>query len=91
MTEILVQKTGDETYWVKVDASTTTTHTVNLDNSYFEKLTGGRVTPETLIEKSFEYLLERESNSMIMRRFGLPVIQTYFPEFENDIGERLKS
>jgi hypothetical protein len=40
------------------------------------------VTPEELIERSFEFLLEREPNTSILRRFDLPVIQTYFPEYE---------
>jgi hypothetical protein len=48
-------------------------------------LTGSKVSPETLIEKSFEFLLERESNTMILARFDLPVIGDYFPEFEKNI------
>ena len=52
---------------------------------YYEKLAGGRVTAETLVEKSFEFLLEREPNTSILRRFDLPVIQSYFPEYEQTI------
>ena len=91
MANVIVQKTGDETFWVKVEATTTTTHTVNLKDAYCEKLTGGRVPPEILIEKSFLFLLERESNSVILSRFDLPEIEQYFPEYEKDIVERLKA
>jgi hypothetical protein len=51
-------------------------------------LTRGRISPETLIEKSFEFLLERESNTMILSRFDLPVIGDYFPEYEKNIIEK---
>lgn len=91
MANVIVQKTGDETYWVKVEATTTTTHTVNLKNAYCEKLTSGQVPPETLIERSFIFLLERESNSVILSRFNLSEIGLYFPEYEKDIVERLKA
>jgi hypothetical protein len=57
---------------------------------YLQKLTGGRVSAETLIEKSFEFLLERESNTSILRSFDLPVIQRYFPEYERTITTALR-
>ena len=34
-----------------------------------------------LIKKSFEFLLERESNESILREFNLETIETYFPEY----------
>jgi len=52
-------------------------------------LAGGKASTKTLIEKSFEFLLERESNTMILSRFDLPVIGHYFPEYEKTIVERL--
>ena len=51
-------------------------------------MTGDRISPETLIEHSFEFLLERESNTMILARFDLPVIGDYFPEYEKNIVQR---
>jgi len=74
---------------VVVEAATTTTHKVTLKPSYYEKLTGKRVTPEVLVEKSFEFLLARESNSSIMLSFDLPVIGQYFSEYERVIKEML--
>jgi len=88
MTDIDVTKRDDETFEVTVRGSTTTTHMVTLTKGYYDKLTGGAVPAETLIQKSFEFLLERESNTMILSRFDLPVIGHYFPEYEGDIANR---
>jgi len=86
---ITVEEIDDRTFKVTVKGRTTTAHTVTLDPSYHEKLTGGRVSAEKLVEKSFEFLLERESNTSILRTFDLPVIGRYFPEYENRIREML--
>jgi len=51
--------------------------------------TGKKVTPEHLIERSFHFLLARESNTMIMEQFDLPIISRYFPEYEGVIGVML--
>jgi hypothetical protein len=42
---------------------------------------------EMLVQKSFEFLLERESNTSILRSFDLPVIQRYFSEYERTISQ----
>lgn len=82
---IRVEKSADGAYRVTVEDGSTTQHTVTVTPDYWQKLTGGRVPAETLIEKSFEFLLERESNTSILRSFDLPVIQRYFPEYERTI------
>ena len=87
---ITVEKTDDHTFMVTVKDRTSTTHTVTVDPSYHEKVTGGRVSAEKLVEKSFEFLLERESNTSILSTFDLPVIGRYFPEYENTIQNMLK-
>ncbi len=86
---ITVQKVNNTTFKVTVEGRTVTTHTVTVDPSYQEKLTGGRVPAETLVEKSFEFLLERESNTSILSTFDLPVIGKYFPEYEKTIRNML--
>jgi len=86
---IRVVSSGNNTYQVTVESATATQHTVTLTPDYRQKLTGGRVPAETLIQKSFEFLLERESNTSILRSFELPVIQRYFPEYERTIGKSL--
>jgi len=82
---ITVNPIDSSTFEVVVEGVTTTTHKVTVDPSYYEKLTGRRVPPEVLVEKSFQFLLERESNTSILRSFDLPVIGRYFPEYEKVI------
>jgi len=86
---IEVHNTGKGTFDVTVKAGTTTTHSVTVADDYYRKLTGGEAPVETLVEKSFEFLLEREPNTSIFRQFDLPVIGRYFPEYESEIRNRL--
>jgi len=86
---ITVEKINDTTFKVTVQSSTTTTHNVTLSPSYYKKLTHNNATPEKLIEKSFEFLLQRESNTSILSRFDLPIINQYFPEYESTIQNML--
>ena len=87
---ITVKKIDDCTFEVTVAGRTTTTHRVTVDPAYHEKLTGGNILAKELVEKSFEFLLERESNTSILRTFELPVIGRYFPEYETTIRKMLK-
>ncbi|MEE9598638.1 MAG: hypothetical protein V3V96_17835 [Acidiferrobacterales bacterium] len=87
---INVETIDNETFKVVVEDATTTTHTVTVNPDYYKKLTGGRVSVETLIRKSFEFLLEREPNTSILRSFDLPIIDRYFPEYESTIKEMLE-
>ena len=82
---ITVEKLNDTTFKVTVSGNTTTTHNVTAPPEYCQRLTSGVVSPETLVRKSFEFLLEREPNTSILRSFELPVIQRYFPEYERTI------
>lgn len=83
-----VAKDGTRTsYEVSVtDDSSMSRHTVDLDQAYYNELTGGRVTPEVLIERSFEFLLAREPKESILPKFNLEQISYYFPEFEESLG-----
>ena len=65
--------------------TTTTEHLVDLQQEYFDTLDCKKMSPEVLIEKSFEFLLEREPNTSILQKFNLEVISQYFPEYEKTI------
>ena len=45
----------------------------------------GEEDVEDLVQRSFEFLLERESPSSILRTFDLSVIERYFPEYDRQI------
>jgi hypothetical protein len=80
---IRISKIDDSTFEVTVEGRTTTSHRVTVTDEYLEKLTGGRSDAQDLIRRSFEFLLDRESNTSILARFDLPAIQRYFPEYES--------
>jgi len=88
---ITIQAINSTTFKVIVQQKSTTTHTVTVSPSYYEKLTDKRVKPEELVRHSFEFLLKRESNTSILRSFNLPVISRYFPEYERTIKGMLES
>jgi hypothetical protein len=85
MTDISVVEIDTNTYQVTVSAQTTTMHMVTMQTDYAQKLTDGRISNTELLKKSFEFLLQRESNTSILRSFDLSVISRYFPEFEHEI------
>jgi hypothetical protein len=67
-----------------------TRHSVTLSHQDFQQLTAGKeTTPEALVKKSFEFLLEREPKHQILRQFDLPAIGRYFPEYPTEIRSRL--
>jgi hypothetical protein len=89
MALITVEKVNDTTFRVTATGRQTTAHTVTVALEYKAKLAGPNTPAETLVERSFEFLLERESNTSILRQFDLPVIQAYFPEYEKTIRKLL--
>ena len=85
-----IRKLNDNTFEVVVNEAVETHHKVKLDDTYHQNLTDGNIGKEELIKASFEFLLARESNSMIMREFDLPVIGTYFPSYELEMKNRFR-
>ena len=66
-------------------------HLVSLKADYYQRLTGGKVREENLIEQSFEFLLRHEPKESILSEFDLTVISRYFPQYEAEIKKRLSS
>ena len=67
-----------------------TRHSVTLSQQDFQRIAEGKqTTPEELVRKSFEFLLEREPKHQILRQFDLPAIVRYFPEYPTEIRTRL--
>jgi hypothetical protein len=86
---ITVAPAGARSWRVEVRGDSTTSHEVTIPEAYLEKLGVAAVAPARVIEESFRFLLERESNTSILRSFSPPVIASYFPEYEKEIGRRL--
>lgn len=67
-----------------------TSHQVSMGKDYYMDMTErGRIIPEEFIEKSFEFLLEKEPKDSILRQFDIIQINDYFPEYEKEIRIRL--
>ena len=88
MARISVDQLDDSTFRVSVSDRSDTTHTVTVSDGMHQKLTGGSVDKEVLLEASFRFLLKRESNTMILSSFDLPLIGQYFPEYEREMKKQ---
>jgi hypothetical protein len=64
-------------------------HRVRVRSEDLDRLAPGADDPTGLVKASFDFLLEHESPSMILRSFGLTEISRYFPEYEAEIRGRL--
>ena len=94
MADISITAAARENGWtfgVQVaEANGQTRHSVTLSQVDFQQLTEGKqTTPEELVRKSFEFLLEREPKHQILRQFDLPAIGRYFPDYPTEIRSRL--
>ena len=69
------------------DGAAATSHEVTVPGELTAQLDWDR-GEEELVRESFEFLLEREPASSILRRFSLTVIGDYFPEYSAEIRRR---
>ena len=89
MAEINVTRLSQTTFRVEVrEGSSKTVHDVTASNADIDRY-GGGASAERLIELSFQFLLEREPKESILRSFGFPVIERYFPDYPQKIRDRL--
>jgi hypothetical protein len=86
---ISVSPLGGREFQVDVrDRGQQTTHRVSVP----ERVGGVEVTgdgAERAVRESFEFLLERESPTSILRQFSLGDISRYFPEYPQELARRL--
>ncbi|HVN12820.1 MAG TPA: hypothetical protein VMT69_12060 [Kineosporiaceae bacterium] len=87
MTQITVTPQPGGTFRVRTPAGTR--HEVSVPAGLAASLGCGHVAPDELVRASFEFLLEREPATSILREFSLDVISTYFPGYPAEIGPRL--
>jgi hypothetical protein len=86
MTTIRVAHRNGSIYDVTIDDGRgSTTHEVAVWPSDVARY-APEATPEELLEASFRFLLEREPKEAILRRFELPIIERYFPDYPVRIG-----
>ena len=78
---IEVLKLTEEIFQVTVNKDSKTIHEITLLEKSYNDLSDSKVSKVELIQKSFEFLLERESNQSILRKFNLEDIEGYFPDY----------
>jgi hypothetical protein len=76
--EVVVRQAGTETH-----------HAVTMALATHAQLGAGAQTAEQCVEAAFRFLLDREPNTSILRRFDITVISRYFPEFEQALPRYL--
>jgi hypothetical protein len=89
MAQITVTRQTDGTFHVQTPAGTS--HDVSVPAGYPASLGYDHVAPEELVRASFEFLLEREPATSILRKFSLDVISQYFPGYPAQIRAHLDS
>ena len=60
-------------------------HSVTLTRADYQRLAGSGETPEGLVRRSFEFLLEREPKESILASFELATISRFFADYETEI------
>jgi hypothetical protein len=68
------------------EGDTSTTHEVTIATADLTRLAPGDAAPDDLVRRSFGFLLAHEPKESILRRFDLPVIGRYFPDWEREIS-----
>ena len=82
---ISVEAIDNNSFKVSVTKDFLTVHIVLLTDRFHQDVSNNKLTKTELITKSFEFLLERESNQSILKKFNLEVIEQYFPEYIDEI------
>ena len=90
MANIEVTETSPYSFSVTVHGAHITTHQVSVKPDYAEQLLSTSNTITELVAASFNFLLDRESNTSILRSFDLSVIERYFPEYPKVISRYIK-
>jgi hypothetical protein len=61
---------------------------VSMDKDFLTRI-GAELHPEKVVEKSFEFLLEKEPKEKILQEFDIAEISTYYHEFIPELNKRL--
>ena len=82
---IFIKELSDNKFEITLNKKPITKHTVLVTDEYYDKLTKKKISKKKLLEYSFQFLMDRESNTSILSFFELNIISKYFPEFGNEI------
>ena len=80
--QINITELSPNAFDVTIYSNTETTHQVTISDTFITEYQIKNLTKKEIIEQSFIFLLERESNTSILRKFDIEVIANYFPEYK---------
>ena len=80
--QINIKELSPNAFDVTIYSNTETNHQVTISDNFVTEYQIKHLTKKEIIEKSIIFLLERESNKSILRKFDIEVIANYFPEYK---------
>lgn len=80
--QINIKELSPNNFDVTIYSNTETNHQVTISDNFITEYQIKNLTKKEIIEQSFIFLLERESNTSILRKFDIEVIGNYFPEYK---------
>ena len=80
--QINIKELSLNAFDVTIYSNTETNHQVTISDNFITEYQIKNLTKKEVIEQSFFFLLERESNTSIFRKFDIEVIANYFPEYK---------
>jgi hypothetical protein len=90
MAGIRITPAGAHEFGVEVtEGEETTSHRVIVPQSLLDDWGLEDSVAEEVVRESFAFLMEREPASSILPEFSLAIIPRYFPEYRDELPERL--
>ena len=80
--QINIKELSPNAFDVTIYSNTETNHQVTISDNFITEYQIKNLTKKEIIEQSFIFLLQRESNTSILRKFDIEVIANYFPEYK---------
>jgi hypothetical protein len=80
--QINIKELSPNAFDVTIYSNTETNHQVTISDNFITEYQIKNLTKKEIIEQSFIFLLQREPNTSILRKFDIKVIANYFPEYK---------
>ena len=80
--QINIKELSPNAFDVTIYSNSETNHQVTISDNFINEYQIKNLTKKEIIEQSFIFLLQRESNTSILRKFDIEVIANYFPEYK---------
>jgi len=86
--ELLITELSKDKFEITVKANQITKHVVYVTDEMLFNLTKNEISKKELLNFSFNFLLERETNTSILSSFDITLISKYFPEYPRKVSDK---